>query len=64
MARVVVTDDAGEHVLYEERVHRVHLDDEYSGRQVIERIAWAIGDAETGGAFVPYRQARPRRGAV
>lgn len=61
MARVMVTDDAGERVLLNEQIQRVHLDDEHSGRQVVERIAWAVSDAERSqGAFVPYRQARSR----
>lgn len=65
MARVLVTDDSGERVLWEEHVRRVHLDDEHSGRQVVERIAWAVADAETGaGAFVPYRQPRAREEAA
>ena len=64
MARVFVTDDAGERVLYEEHVRRLHLDDEHSGRQVVERIAWAIADAETAGTtFVPYRKTGRRRRA-
>jgi hypothetical protein len=56
MARVLVTDDAGERVLWEEHVRPVHLDDEHSGRQVVERLAWAVADADTGeAAFVAYR---------
>ncbi len=65
MARVLVTDDAGERVLLNEHVQRVHLDDEHSGRQVAERIAWAVADAECGGgAFVPYRQSVARSEAA
>jgi hypothetical protein len=65
MARVLVTDDTGERVLLDEHVQTVHLDDEHSGRQVVERIAWAVADAEPGrGAFVPYRKPRPRRRAT
>lgn len=65
MARLLVTDDTGERVLLDEHVRRVHMDDEHSGRQVVERIAWAVADAESGkGGFVPYRRARRRRGAA
>lgn len=53
MARVIVLPDA-EHlaeglsgpVLLAERVDPVNLDDEHSSHQFIERIAWAIQDAE------------------
>jgi hypothetical protein len=65
MARVLVTDDTGERVLWDEHVRRVHLDDEHSGRQVVERIAWAVADAESGGGtLVPYRRAAARREAA
>ena len=65
MARVLVIDDAGERVLWDEHVQTVHLDDEHSGRQVVERIAWAVADAESGaGGFVPYRRTLAREQAA
>lgn len=64
MARVLVTDDAGTQVLWEEHVKRVHLDDEHSGRQVVQRLAWAVADADRAvGALVPYRGTHRRRPA-
>jgi len=53
MARVIVLPNA-EHlaeglssqVLFAERVDPVNLNDEHSSLQVIERIGWAIQDAE------------------
>jgi len=33
-------------VLFDERVHSVHLSDGHSTMQLIERLGWAIGDAE------------------
>ena len=65
MPRVMVTDDSGERVLWNEHVRCVHFEDEHSGHQVVERLAWAVADAESGGgALVPYRQRRPRAEAA
>jgi hypothetical protein len=61
----MVTDDTGERVLWDEHVQKVHLDDEHSGRQVVERIAWAVADAESdGGTLVPYRRALAHKEAA
>jgi hypothetical protein len=50
MARVIVTTDENEHpdaaVLLEERVYPVHLATDHAATQLMERLAWAIGDAE------------------
>jgi hypothetical protein len=46
MARVVVTDDSGEDVLMDEQVQSVHLLDRHSSMQVIERLTWAVADAD------------------
>ena len=46
MARVVVTDDSGDRTLMDEWVQTVHLADRYSSMQVIERLAWAVADAD------------------
>jgi hypothetical protein len=53
MARLIVLPNA-EHldgslsgpVLLDERVDPVNLEDEHSSHQLIERVAWAIQDAE------------------
>jgi hypothetical protein len=50
MPRVIVItenrrrDDAA--VLLDEQVHSIHLDSEHSADQFIERLGWAISDAE------------------
>jgi hypothetical protein len=46
MARIIVTPDEQDLVLFEEHVYPVHLDNDLSSRQVAERLAWAVGDAE------------------
>jgi hypothetical protein len=57
MARIIVTtDDIGQRrtrptrgespVLLDERVNSIHLRDDHAAEQLIERLAWAITDAE------------------
>ena len=50
MARIIVTTDpTPDHaapVLMDERVYPIHLDNEHNAAQLIERLGWAIGDAE------------------
>jgi hypothetical protein len=57
MARIIVTTDPiHEHraatlrdqtpVLLDERVNSAHLCDDHSAGQLIERVAWAVADAE------------------
>jgi hypothetical protein len=51
MPRVIVTIDPSElpeqaPVLLDERVHSVHLSSGHGAAQLIERLAWAISDAE------------------
>jgi hypothetical protein len=47
MARVIVTpDEETDVVLLDERVYPVHLENKLSSLQVIERLAWAVDDAE------------------
>jgi len=53
MARVIVlpnaehlTEDLSGPVLLDERVDPVNLEDEHSSLQFIERVAWAVRDAE------------------
>ena len=55
MARVIVTpDDESDVVLLDERGYPVHLENRISSLQVIERLAWAVDDAEAS------RQPEPR----
>jgi hypothetical protein len=50
MPRIIVTTDPTEQrdtpVLLEERVYSAHLDSDHSAAQLIERLGWAITDAE------------------
>jgi hypothetical protein len=51
MPRIIVTTDRSQRrddalVLLDERVRSVHLSSELATAQLIERIAWAVGDAE------------------
>ena len=50
MPRVlVITDQAKQGdaaVLLDEQVHSIHLDSEHSADQFIQRLGWAISDAE------------------
>jgi len=50
MARIIVTTDPTEQrdapVLLDERVNSIHLSDEHAAAQLIERLGWAITDAE------------------
>jgi hypothetical protein len=50
MPRVIVTTDQAQRgdatVLLDEQVHRVHLSTDHSAMQFIERLGWAINDAE------------------
>jgi hypothetical protein len=51
MARIIVTTDAtpphAAPVLLEESVYSIHLDNDHNAAQLIERLGWAITDAET-----------------
>jgi hypothetical protein len=54
MARVIVTpDEETDVVLLDERVYPVHLENKLSSLQVIERLAWAVDDAEASGQPSP-----------
>ena len=50
MARIIVTTDPTERrdapVLLEESVYSAHLDSDHSAAQLVERLGWAITDAE------------------
>jgi hypothetical protein len=52
MPRIIVTTDLSERhddgpVLLDERVHSVHISSDHGAAQLVERLAWAITDAET-----------------
>jgi hypothetical protein len=50
MARIIVTTDLTEQpdgaVLLDERVYPVHLSSDHAATQLIERLTWAVRDAE------------------
>jgi hypothetical protein len=50
MARIIVTTDPTSErtapVLLDERVYAIHLDDDHNAAQLIERVGWAVNDAE------------------
>jgi hypothetical protein len=57
MARIIVTAEpaselrrpaqgSGDQVLLDERVNSIHLQDGHAAEQLIERLAWAVTDAE------------------
>lgn len=50
MARIIVTTDpTPDHaapVLMDESVYSIHLNNEHNAEQLIERLGWAISDAE------------------
>ena len=50
MARIIVTTDSTTHdaapVLLDESVYAIHLDNDHNAAQLIERVGWAITDAE------------------
>jgi hypothetical protein len=51
-------------VLLDEQVHSVHLSDDHAAAQLIERLAWAITDAEDTEQQHPHRAHRPARQAA
>jgi len=61
MARILITADPGDTregpVLLDERVLPIHLTDGHAAEQLVERIGWAINDAEELGG--PAGRARP-----
>ncbi len=70
MPRIIVTTDplASESanqtaVLLDEHVHSVHLSSGHSAAQLIERLAWAIGDAESAERVRSERRAWKDRSA-
>jgi len=51
MARIIVTTDPSDRrdapVLLEERVYPVHVASDHAAAQLMERVSWAIKDAES-----------------
>jgi hypothetical protein len=67
--RVIVTTDpiptqlSDAPVLLDEHVHSVHLSTGHAAAQLVERIAWAISDAEDVEGARSHRTPRPARQA-
>jgi hypothetical protein len=66
MPRIIVTTDPSQlpedaPVLLDERVHAVHLSTGHAAAQLIERLAWAISDAEDAERASPKRHVRAVR---
>jgi len=59
MARIIVTTDRSDQpagaVLLDERVYPVHLATDHAATQLIERLAWAVRDAERSEQATPAR---------
>jgi hypothetical protein len=63
MPRIIVTTDPSQlpddaPVLLDERVHSVHLSSGHAAAQLVERLAWAISDAEDAEGRTPAARAR------
>ncbi len=68
MPRIIVTTDPVSSelndespVLLDEHVHSVHLSTDHAAAQLIERLAWAVGDAENAERARSERRAWQRR---
>lgn len=66
MPRIIVTTDPSQPqssvlVLMDERVHSVHLAGSHAAAQLIERLAWAISDAEDEESAPARLERQPRR---
>ncbi len=67
MPRIIVTTDAPRvprdtSVLLDESVRTVHLSTGHAAAQLIERLAWAISDAESAESSAPKRAPRAAAG--
>ena len=68
MPRIIVTADLAAvpdnaPILFDEEVQSVHLSTGHAGRALLERLAWAIADAEAFERMRPQRPARQMRRA-
>jgi hypothetical protein len=66
MPRVIVTTDPSRRpddiaVLLDEQVHTIHLGSGHAAAQFVERIAWAISDAEDAESVAAAPAVRVRR---
>jgi len=66
MPRIMVTTDqtafsADASVWFDEHVHLVHLSTDHAAAQLVERLAWAISDAEDADGEPAAHRLRPGR---
>jgi len=64
MPRIIVTTEPSllhtdAPLLLDEQVHSVHLNSGHAAAQLIERLAWAVSDAEAAERAHPRHPARP-----
>ena len=46
MVRIIVTTEQNDHLLLDEQVGLVHLSEGHAAEQLIQRLRWAVTDAE------------------
>jgi hypothetical protein len=46
MVRIIVTTEQNDHLLLDEHVGLVHLSDGHAADQLVQRLRWAVTDAE------------------
>ena len=46
MGRIIVTTEQNDHLLLDEHVGLVHLSEGHAAEQLIQRLRWAVTDAE------------------
>ena len=46
MVRIIVTTEQNDHLLLDEQVALVHLSEGHAAEQLMERLRWAVTDAE------------------
>lgn len=56
MVRIIVTTEQSEPVLLDEQVGLEHLSDGHAAKQLVERLRWAVTDAEQAERVLADRQ--------
>jgi hypothetical protein len=63
MVRIIVTTEQSDPVLLDEHVCPEHLSDGYATAQLVERLRWAVTDAEEAERVLADRQRNGHRSA-
>jgi len=63
MVRIIVTTEQSDPVLLDEHVGPEHLSDGHAAAQLIERLRWAVTDAEDAERVLADRQRNGHRAA-